>query len=118
MLEWEFEWLPHAKKLQRAVDRGAKIPALERRPRVSGYLIQYWNAYKELQLTRRGPVGARELPPPIQYAEILAYAQLHGWEGEDAADLTYFVRVLESHLIYLHADKLEKTSHGPASRRN
>lgn len=97
-MEWDLEWGPHAKALERHQQRGAKIAALDRKPVVPDYLLPYWAAYLLLSAARRiSPGFGTAVADPVSYAEIEAYCRLYGWQGEDAAELAFFVRALELH---------------------
>jgi hypothetical protein len=69
------------------------VRALEQRPEVPEHLEDYWYAYTSLSATRAaGATG----PAPILHSEIKAYAELHGWQQEDAVILAFFVRRLDN----------------------
>jgi anthranilate phosphoribosyltransferase len=57
-------------------------------------------------------VGAAVMNP-ISYAEVAAYATLHRWEGEDAAELAYFVRILDNRALKLEFDRMTRVRGQP-----
>lgn len=102
-MEWELEWGPHVKALERQARKGRKIAALEKRPLIDDHLLQYWVAWQMLCTTRGRTAGfGASLLDPVSYVEIEAYCRLHGWHGEDAADLAFFVRILDMHVRAAH----------------
>jgi len=96
-LEWNLEYGKFLGKYQLIYEKSGIMPsALEKRPEIAPDLLDYWNGYVNLDRSREWGYQA---PLGIRFGEVLAYAQLHQFDHEDAADFAHYVGKLD--VVYL-----------------
>ena len=78
MLEWDFEWGDHLRFLEKKVEEGRSIPALNRRPQLFEDLKLEWKCFSELNRTRQCGFSHN----PFQLTEIVCWMQLYRIEDK------------------------------------
>lgn len=102
--------------------RGAKVKpkVLALRPQVDELYDDYWRAFLRLDGSRArviAPTG-HVVQQPVTYAEIGAYAVLHGHSGDDAVILAEVVRALDDRLLAYYAEQRQRAQDGRSKGRN
>jgi hypothetical protein len=68
----------------------------------------FFTAYQELETER--PIGFGV--GPIPFTAILKYVEFYELPKEQADDLLYYIRELDTHFIRQQADKIKKANNG------
>lgn len=79
------EWGEYARKLEKIVEKGKRVPALENRPELFDDLVPVWQAFNQLHSGRQSGFGIS----PLRTSDILAYLKFRKIE-----DLEFYELIL------------------------
>lgn len=99
---WKAEWGDKTEFLEDLEDSGMSPKALENKPEIHTWMIEYIDAFEVLNQTRSYGMA----PNPISLTEILAYLQLYG--SSDAASFVKYILAMDEAFLSATSKRLER----------
>jgi hypothetical protein len=103
------QWGPNLSFLEKQVDRGDEVPALEERPMLVPWLELPWKAF--LDLHRHRPTGWGASPLPLE--SIVAWMDLHG--VDDRAQMFELISALDAEWLEVVRKKEQQNDNARGS---
>lgn len=100
LLEWMTEWGEKIEKLEKMAEAGMEVPALERKPDLTGY-EWIWEAFFELGTCRSIGMAIG----PIPWTAIRDYRIDHDMDVEESYILSNCIRAMDRKWLELNAKK-------------
>ena len=114
VLTWELEWGPQLESLKKLHAGGIEVQALQNRPTISQWVIEYWDAFQILsgsRATHQGGIGTIPLSEMVAYMEATYLT--------DVDERLRFIRMIQSldQVYVIHVNDKAKRQNEQAQRQ-